>query len=205
VSRYPDGMTPEEVETFRAAAKEALRKRMSQLRRALPEPQRKAHAAAMAAQLVAHEAFAAARVVLAYSPLRFEMSTAEVVEAALSAGKTVALPRVHSETHTFTLHRYCAGDVLEESGHLIAEPLPDAPELALEDVSLVLVPGLAFDPQGQRLGFGQGYYDRMLPRMTNACRVGLCYELSLLPEVPHAEHDVPVHFVATERRVRSCA
>lgn len=204
MNRYPDGMSAQEVESLRAAAKEALRRRMSQLRRALPEAQRRSHAAAMAAQLVAHEAFRAARVVLAYSPLRFEMSTAELIEAALVAGKAVALPRVHSDTHTFSVHRYRAGDALAESGHLIAEPLPDAPELALDEVSLVLVPGLAFDAHGQRLGFGQGYYDRMLPRMPNAIRVGLCYELSLLPEVPHAEHDVPMQLVATERRVHLC-
>lgn len=205
MTRYPDGMTPDEIEAFRAAAKEALRKRMSQLRRALPEPQRKAYAEAMAARLVGHEAFARAELVLAYSPLRFEIATAAIVEAALAAGKVVALPRVHSHTHTFTIHRYRAGDALAESGHLIAEPLADAPELPLADVSLVLVPGLAFDGNGHRLGFGKGYYDRMLPQMPGATRIGLCYELSLLPEVPHAAHDVPVAFVATERRVLACA
>jgi 5-formyltetrahydrofolate cyclo-ligase len=202
-TRFPDDMSADEIEAFRAAAKEALRKRMSQLRRALPEPARKQRSEALCALLREHPAFREASLVLAYSPLRFEASPLPLVEAAWAAGKTVALPRVQADTRSFSIHRYCEGDPLEESGHLILEPDATAPELALDDVTLVLVPGLAFDGAGQRLGFGQGYYDRMLPRMRNAVRVGLCFDLSLLPEVPHAAHDVPMHVVATDRRLLS--
>jgi 5-formyltetrahydrofolate cyclo-ligase len=199
--RFPDEMAPEEIEAFRAAAKEAIRQRMSQLRRALPEQARRERSAALCARLLAHPAFAAADVLLAYAPLRFEVDPEAIVLAAHAAGKTVALPRVEQATRTFSIHCYQPGDSLEESGHLIREPSPAAQVLPPDVVALVLVPGLAFDGQGQRLGFGQGYYDRMLPKMRNAVRVGLCYDLSLLPEVPHADHDVPMQLVVTDKRL----
>jgi 5-formyltetrahydrofolate cyclo-ligase len=194
-------MSDDEINTLRAAAKEALRQRMSQLRRALPEAARRERAEAMCAAVVAHPLFAAADTILAYSPLRFEIDPGGIVRAALLHGKTVALPRVDAEARVFHIHQFRAGDTLAESGHLILEPSADAPEIAASEVGLVLVPGLAFDAEGQRLGFGQGYYDRMLPKMLRATRMGLCYELSLLPEVPSAAHDVAMHAVATDKRI----
>lgn len=200
----PDGMSREEAEAFKAAAKEALRKRVAALRRTLVASTRAGYASAMTAHLVALPAFVDARVLLAYSALRFEMDPRGAVEQAWALGKQVALPRTLPETRALSLHAYRAGDELRESGFVIQEPLPEAPLVEPEQVQLVLVPGLAFDLRGHRLGFGQGFYDRLLPRLTCAVRVGLCYELSLLAEVPNAPHDAPVDFVITERRVIAC-
>ncbi len=201
---YPEGMTPEQAEALRALAKEELRKRVAALRRALPAPTRALHAAAMNRHLTEHEAFRQARVVLAYSALRFEMNPRAAIEAAWALGKTVALPRIVPDTRALTLHAYAAGDDLVESGFVVQEPLASAPEVEPDQIDLVLVPGLTFDVRGHRLGYGQGYYDRLLPSLPRAARIGLAYELSLLAEVPSAAHDVPVDFVITERRVIRC-
>lgn len=200
-SSYPDGVTPEEAESLRALAKEELRKRVAALRRTLSAETRAAHARAMTQLLHRDPLFERARVVLAYSALRFEMDPSGLVEAAWAAGKTVALPRIVPETRELTLHSYSPSDELIESGFVVKEPLVSAPRVADTDVDLVLVPGLAFDGRGHRLGYGQGYYDRLLPRLAKATKVGLAFELSLLVEVPSAAHDVPVDRVATERRV----
>lgn len=197
-------MSREEAEAFKAAAKEALRKRVAALRRTLVAATRATYAEAMTAQLTAHPAFVNARVVLAYSALRFEMDPRATVERAWALGKTVALPRTLPETRGLSLHAYRPGDTLREAGFVIQEPLPESPIIEPADVDLVLVPGLAFDLRGHRLGFGQGFYDRFLPRLSRAVRVGLCYELSLLAEVPNAPHDAPVDFVISERRVIAC-
>jgi 5-formyltetrahydrofolate cyclo-ligase len=197
-------MTPQEVEHLRGLAKEALRKRLAALRRSLTAPTRQTYAERMCALLSEHEAFQRAHVVLAYSALRFEIDPRAAIERAWALGKTVALPRTLPETHEITPHVYRAGDELAESGFVIQEPLIDAPEVDPSAVQLVLLPGLGFDPRGQRLGFGQGYYDRLLPRLPNAVRIGLAYELSLLPEIPNAAHDIPVDYVITERRVLRC-
>jgi 5-formyltetrahydrofolate cyclo-ligase len=193
-------VTEQEAEALRALAKEELRKRLAAVRRTLSGETRALHAAAMNRLLVAHPAFLAARVVLAYSALRFEIDPLAAVEAAWAAKKVVALPRIVPETRALTLHAYEAGDELVESGFVVREPLPSAPRIDPLEVDLVLVPGLAFDVRGQRLGYGQGYYDRLLPSLSRARRVGLAYELSLLAEVPSAAHDAPVDVVITERR-----
>jgi 5-formyltetrahydrofolate cyclo-ligase len=200
----PDGVSPEEAEAYRAAAKEALRKRVAALRRSLVAQTRAEYAAKMVELLVQHPAFVEARTLLAYSALRFEIDPRAAVEQAWSLGKTVALPRTLPETRALILHAYHQGDVLEEGGFVIQEPLPTAAVIEPAAVDLVLVPALAYDMRGHRLGFGQGFYDRLLPRCTRALRIGLCYELSLLVEVPNAAHDAPVDFVITERRVIAC-
>lgn len=204
-SSYPDGVTPDEAEALRAVAKEALRKRLAALRRTLSSDTRAAYAHALSERVVAEEAFARARVVLAYSALRFEVDPYAVVERAWALGKTVALPRIIAGSRELALHVYRSGDELCESGFVVKEPLASAPQVSPEEVELVLVPGLGFDARGQRLGFGQGYYDRLLPRLSRAARFGLAFELSLLAEVPTSTHDVPVDAVVTEKRVLRAA
>lgn len=202
--KYPEGVTEAEAEALRAHAKEALRKKLAALRRTPRAEARAASAAAMSALVVAHPAFAAAQTILAYAALRFEIDPTAVVEEATRRGKTVVLTRMQPATRALFLHVYRPGDELVESGFVVREPLPDAPEVAPSEVDLVLVPGLAFDARGHRLGYGQGYYDRLLPRLSRARRMGLAYELSLLAEVPNAPHDEPVDYIVTERRVLSC-
>jgi len=205
VSEYPEGVSHEEAEQLRALAKEELRKRLAALRRTLLPATRAAYASAMTAHLVTQPSFLAARVVLAYSALKFEIDPRAAVEQAWALGKTVALPRTLADTRELVLHRYAEGDTLCESGFVIQEPLASAPVVSPDEVDVVLIPGLGFDTRGQRLGFGQGYYDRLLPRLTRAIRIGLAYEVSLLAQVPNAAHDIPVDFVITEKRVIQCA
>jgi 5-formyltetrahydrofolate cyclo-ligase len=200
----PDGVSPEQAEAYRVAVKEALRKRVAALRRTLVADTRAQYAGRMVELLVAHPAFVEARTLLAYSALRFELDPRGAVERAWAQGKTVALPRTLQETRALALHAYREGDPLVESGFVIQEPLPSAPPVDPAEVDVVLVPGLAFDTRGHRLGFGQGFYDRLLPRCTRAVRIGLCFELSMLIEVPNAAHDAPVDFVITERRTIAC-
>jgi 5-formyltetrahydrofolate cyclo-ligase len=196
----PDGFSDEQVEHLRAAAKEGLRKQLAALRRALPAEARAARARAVCARIVSHASFARARVVLAYWPLRFEVDPRAVVERAWALGKVVALTRIAPGTSELVLRRYTQGDLLHESAFMVMEPAADAPEIGFDEVDLALVPGLGFDGGGQRLGYGKGYYDRLLPRLTRATSVGLAFEVSLLPEIPSASHDAPVHHVVTERR-----
>lgn len=198
---FPDEMSAAELAAYRRAAKEALRKRLAALRRSLSAEARAERARLACALLCAEPAFQAARSVLAYAPLRFELDPGPLLDQAWAQGKTVALPRVIPDSGALALHVFQAGDVLEESGFAVREPLPSAPEIDPDAIDLVLVPALSFDARGYRLGYGKGFYDRLLPRLGRAQRVGLAFELSLLPEIPNEEHDVPVHCVVTEKRV----
>jgi 5-formyltetrahydrofolate cyclo-ligase len=194
-------MSAEELSAYRNAAKEALRQRLSALRRALSAEARGERAQRACERLLEQEAFSRARVVLAYSALRFELDPALAVARARALGKRVALPRVDVDSGELRLHAYTPGDELVESGFGVREPRADAALVAAEEVDLVLVPGLAFDGRGYRLGYGKGFYDRLLPSLKRATRFGLAFELSLLAEVPNAEHDVPMDVVVTEKRV----
>lgn len=198
---FPDAMSAEELSAYREAAKEALRKRYAALRRALSAEARAARAQRACELLLVHESFARARCVLAYAALRFELDPALATARAHALGKVVALPRVAAESGELRLHAYMPGDELFESGFGVREPCATAPAIAPDEVDLVLVPGLAFDMRGYRLGYGKGFYDRLLPTLTRATRVGLAFELSLLPEVPNAEHDAPVDVLVTDKRV----
>ncbi len=202
-SRPPD-TSDEEIEALRRVAKEELRKRLAAVRRTLSAETRRARAEAMCRQLSAFDAYASAKVIAGYAALRFEPDPASLLERAHHEGKVVGLPRVVAGTSDLTLHEVTPDTPLEESGFAVREPPVDAPQLDLRRVDLVLVPGLAFDARGYRLGFGKGFYDRFLPRLPNATRVGLAFELSLLVEVPNAAHDAPVDWIVTDRRVIRC-
>jgi 5-formyltetrahydrofolate cyclo-ligase len=196
----PPNTTLEEYEALKRLAKEELRKRAAALRRALPSEVRAARAARMCERLMELEAFRDARTIATYMPLRFEIAPTIATERAFALGKVVVLPRVDNSTKTVTLHRYEAEDPLEESSFMVREPLASAAIVPLQDVDVVLVPGLAFDAHGQRLGFGQGFYDRLLLHM-RALRIGLCFDFQLLAEVPSFPHDLPVDCVVTDLRV----
>ena len=100
-----------------------------------------------------------------------------------------------------TIHPFDAPRERHRFGY--EQPVPGAPLVDPTGVGVVLVPGLAFDRYGNRLGWGKGYYDRLLPTAAQATKVGVTLERRLVEEIPVAPHDVPMGFLATERGVRS--
>ncbi len=73
----------------------------------------------------------------------------------------------------------------------------------VEDIDLIIVPGVAFDKKGNRIGHGKGYYDRLLDK-TNATKIGLAFEFQLLKEIPTDKHDLPIDILITEKRIIKC-
>ena len=134
-----------------------------------------------------------------YPTIRGEVELGPLLEALRARGATIALPRVVPESNELTLHVHEAGNPLEESGWGILEPREDAPRV--DGLDVVLVPCLAIDLSGQRIGYGRGFYDRMLSEHPEALRVALAYDFQLLAEAPAFDHDVPVHVVVTDARV----
>jgi 5-formyltetrahydrofolate cyclo-ligase len=176
-------------------AKAALRAEARHRRAGLDAAVRGRAAAAAGARLLALPEVAAARVVALYAAIGDELDPRSAVDAVAAAGCTVALPRVAGpdldlvavtpSTPVAPGHR----GVLEPSG----------PPLPLAQVDVVVVPGLAFDRHGGRLGQGGGHYDRLLARLPpRTLRVGLCLDRQLVRAVPGAAHDQPVDVVVTE-------
>lgn len=184
---------------IRIEVKRELRKRMRAVRDALPVTACEARSNAIAERVVALPEFHAASLLLAFSPIRREVRTAPIVEAAWSASKRVALPRVFEGG--LALHRIEPETVLTEGAFGVAEPEPEVPTVAPEEVGLALVPALAVDPCGHRIGYGGGYYDRLLPSLSKAATCAVAFDFQLIGEIPRLEHDASVDIVVTDTRV----
>jgi 5-formyltetrahydrofolate cyclo-ligase len=183
-------------------AKRLLRARALAVRDAMPDDARTAASEVIAAALSTRSDFAGAKVVLMTLPYGSEWDTRILYARALAQAKTVVVPRVNLERRVLDLHvvRDLAGDVAP--GYRgIPEPRIDCPGVPPSSIDWVLVPGVAFDVRGQRVGYGGGYYDRLLPMLPPAARrVAGAFELPLVDQVPTAPHDLALDAIVTELR-----
>ena len=133
---------------------------------------------------------------LLFHALPDEPSLQALMDEAMNGGRQVLLPVVVDDD--LELRAYHGVDSLSTGSFGIQEPVGDAfPVSKYNTIELVLIPGMAFDTVGHRLGRGCGYYDRLLPRLPHALRVGICFPFQLVPEVPFENHDIPVQMVLT--------
>lgn len=147
--------------------------------------------------------FAAASVVALYAPIHNEVETGEVFIRALAMDKSVLYPAVTPEGLLFRITpgpaflRKGAFGIMEPSDECLAAP-PSAADL-------IVVPGVAFDLRGHRLGYGKGYYDKTLHMLEGQGRlVGFCYDFQLVEKIPEEPHDVRLDMVITEQRLVRC-
>ena len=130
-----------------------------------------------------------AKVILAYYSLPDEVDTHTLIHELVAEGKTILLPKVLDDT-TMELRQYTGPQDLSEGAYHIMEPM-GAPFKDLSQIDVALIPGLAFDPQGHRLGRGKGYYDRFLTAFKGKT-IGVCFDFQKVAEVPVDTHDVAV-------------
>ena len=149
--------------------------------------------------LLSHSQIQKADSVLMYHSLPDEVDTHSALGQLLAMGKKVLLPKVVSETE-MTIHEYTGQDSLQPS-----EPYgilePTTPEFSIVNCQLsivIVVPGMAFDKHGHRLGRGKGYYDRFLSRIPNIYKIGVCFPFQLIDKVPSEPTDILVDEVLTD-------
>jgi 5-formyltetrahydrofolate cyclo-ligase len=186
--------------------KRELRERVLAAREALDPAWRAQASQAIASRIAGMDGFAKAQLLLVTLPFRSEWNAALVVLHALAVGKIVAAPRVDAPARMLRAYRIddLARDI-EAGFRGIPEPRASCAEVALERIDWVLVPGVAFDANGGRLGYGGGYYDRLLPFVApDAPRVGAAFEMQIVDAVPTAPHDIGMDFVVTEQRTLHC-
>ena len=182
--------------------KNELRARFKHLRASIPPQERARIDTGIASQVIALPEFAAADALLAYLSFGAEVETRAIIQEAWSAGKLVALPRCE-ENRAMRWYKVESFDNLVTSPFGVDEPAADpAVEIdpAAVGAALVLVPGLTFDSQGYRMGYGGGFYDVFLAGAgARAVTVGLCRQAQLSEQVEALEsHDLPVQVVVTE-------
>lgn len=155
------------------------------------------------ARLTGMEEFRAAGVVMAYLPMPEEVDTTAVIMAAWQAGKTVLAPKVsweHKHMMAMEFHSLDTGLVLTRQGPKLMEP-EYGEAWPVEEIDFVIVPALAFDAQGNRLGRGMGFYDRFLAGCSKAFTCGLAFAEQVVQRVPTSDHDYPVDALVTDQQM----
>jgi 5-formyltetrahydrofolate cyclo-ligase len=178
--------------------KKKIRKEVLAERDRIPPAERIAKSRDIETRLFALPEFRAAGVVLFFASFRSEVETGPMIRRALSSGKRVILPRVNGDRlDLFEIHNFDQDTAPGAWG--IPEPKPLKPA-AIDTVDLVVIPGAAFDEQGNRIGYGAGFYDKLLPAFTKTT-IALAFESQIVPRVPADYHDIPVGKVVTEKRI----
>ena len=172
--------------------KQELRRTIRERKRAMTEEEIVERSNALAEKFYNSPAYQAASTIYGYLPYNQEVRTVPMLQRALDEGKRVAVPKVYGEEMRFI---YLDDLTQVSKGYAgIPEPIADAP-VAEDKQALVLMPGLAFDPQGHRIGYGGGFYDRFLAQEPHHPTLALCYEFQMQAHLDTEEFDIPVDTV----------
>ena len=172
--------------------KQELRRSIREQKRAMSQEEILRRSEILAEKFARCPAYQAAVTIYGYLPYNQEVRTVPMLRRALEEGKRVAVPKVYGDEMKFIylddLSRVAKG----YAG--IPEPIADGP-VAQDGTALVLMPGLAFDPQGHRIGYGGGFYDKFLAREPGHPTVALCYDFQVVEHLQTEEFDIPVDIV----------
>ena len=174
--------------------KKELRRAISAKKRAMTAAEIEAKSAFLAEKLFAHPLYREAPSLYAYLSYNQEVRTEPILRRCLADGKRVAVPKVLDDGTRMEFLWLDDLTAVAEGYCKIPEPIADGP-VADDPRALILMPGLAFDREGGRMGYGGGFYDRYLADHPGHPTVALCYGFQLLPHVEMADHDIPVDAV----------
>jgi len=187
-----------------AAEKRVLRRAMREQREALDAEQRVALTVTAIERLLSLPAFEQleGRTVAGYVAAGGEISPAGALAYVTDSGGIVALPRVSDAAPRLRFHRMLPGTRLRTGRFGLSEPPETAPEIGAGELAVMIVPGLAFDAAGRRVGFGGGYYDGVIEeaRAGGAAIIGFAYDFQILDRCPAGADDRSVDVVVTDAR-----
>ncbi len=169
-----------------------LRKMIREKKRAMSEAQIVEASRCLADLFFATEQYRKAKTLYGYMSYNQEVRTVPILEQALRDGKRIAIPKIFDDEMRFI---YIDDLSCVEKGYSgIPEPVEDGP-IGDDPTALVLMPGLAFDKEGHRIGYGGGFYDKFLAAEPTHPTVALCYDFQMLPEIETDDYDIPVDCV----------
>ena len=182
-------------------AKQQLRSRIIAERKALPDERRSEYSRLACRHLALNEQLAQARAIMAFHPFDAELDILPFIEASRGRGQEIWLPLTRPADRRLIPYRYEGPQMLKQGVYGIWEPNPElAQEADLNKLDAVLVPGVAFDERGGRLGYGGGYYDRFLAGLSfRPLLVGIAFSMQIVDAVPREPHDKCLDGLVTER------
>jgi len=182
-----------------------LRKELMEIKRNLSKIEVLNKSNQIKERLFSLKEFKQAHAVLFYISYDNEVYTHDMIKESISKGKRIVVPISDKENRRLILSEFDEWNNLEPGSYGILEPRKDKiKEISVEEVDLIIVPGVGFDEKGHRIGHGKGYYDNLLRNSTKALHIGLAFELQIVDHVPTEEHDVPLDGIITEKRVINC-
>lgn len=144
--------------------------------------------------------FIEAEVIFIYISFGKEVDTHNIIKYALKLGKKVCVPRVISRLNGMKALKISSLEELELSSYGILEPSDTAEEVKSQDMDLAIIPGLAFDLKGDRIGYGGGFYDRFFSNTNlDIKKIALAYQFQILDRIPIEDHDMAIDCIVTER------
>jgi 5-formyltetrahydrofolate cyclo-ligase len=169
--------------------KKQLRREIREKKRAMTEAEIQEKSRRLGELFANSRLYRSAKTIYGYLPYNQEVRTVPMLEKAIADGKKVAVPKVYGDEMKFI---YLDDLSAVEKGYAgIPEPVADGP-VADDETALVLMPGLAFDRDGHRIGYGGGFYDKFLAQEPNHPTLALCYDFQMLPKLQTEEFDIPV-------------
>lgn len=172
--------------------KQELRQAIRVRKRAMTEEDILRRSEILAEKFARSNAYRAAKTIYGYLPYNQEVRTVPMLRRALEEGKRVAVPKVYGDDMKFIYLDDLSQVAKGYAG--IPEPVADGP-VAQDETALVLMPGLAFDRAGHRIGYGGGFYDKFLAREPHHPTVALCYDFQVMDRLETEEFDIPVDLV----------
>ena len=156
-------------------------------------------------QIFHADEFKDAKTVLFYVSYDNEVNTHEMIKKCLEIKKQVVVLKTDANHRTMLCSSLTNWDDLVAGAYNILEPRQEClKEVSPESIDLIVIPGIAFDCQGNRIGHGMGYYDRLLKKKSNAHCLGLAFEFQIVEKIPPEKHDVKVKKIVTEKRIITC-
>lgn len=139
--------------------------------------------------------------VMVYMDFKNEVRTQELIEHLLTAGKSIILPLIdHNEIIPYRISSL--GDLKQGTFGILEPDKNKCEPFDAQQIDFVILPGVGFDRAGNRLGFGKGYYDRFFLQLkADVKRAALAYDFQIVPRIPAAPHDIPMHYIITEKQI----
>ena len=155
-------------------------------------------------RLYAMTEFKMAKTILFYISYDNEVFTHDMIKECLS-NKKIVVPISDKKNRNLILSELKKWDDLKPGSYDILEPIPEKiSKISSEDIEVIIVPGVVFDINGNRIGHGKGYYDNLLKNSKKTVNIGLAFEFQILDKIPTEEHDLPVDVIITEERIINC-
>ena len=182
--------------------KKELRKRLLERRSALSDDEVAEQSLRIQRKVIDLKKFQSAKIVALYSDIRKEVATGEIFVVFLRRDKVLLYPRGLKNRKQLIFAQVKSREDLKDGNWGIMEPRIGLKEFSPQQIDLMFIPGVGFDKEGRRLGYGQGYYDRIAGRLRKDCiKIALAFDFQVVEEIPDSSRDIRVEKIITEKRV----